>query len=105
MTSHDVVITLDVMTLARRVKVCREFVVGLSARGLSELAGLSPTLVSYLERGERESVEARTLVALATVLGTSAEWLLTGLGDAPTERRVRAAVERARQAATAAEHG
>lgn len=85
------------MDLASRMKTCRSMVPGLSARALSVLAGLSPPTVASIESGKRgEAIEARTLVALAAVLGTTTEYLLDGTGDAPSERRVRAAVERAR---------
>ncbi len=96
-------VTIALMTLANRLKQCRESVEGLSARALSDLAGLSSSMVSYIERGKRaESVEARTLVALGTVLGTTAEWLLLGDGPAPSPRRIRSAVERAKSIREAA---
>jgi hypothetical protein len=46
------------------------------------------------------------MVALGSVLGVTVEWLVEGSGDPPKESRIRASVERARQAAaSAAEQG
>jgi len=49
-----------------------------------------------IETGRRPSIEAKTAVALAEVLGASLDWLLKGTGQAPSERRVRESVARAR---------
>lgn len=54
---------------------------GLSARELSRLAGLSPTHVSGLESGPRVHMEARVMAALAEVLGCSLDWLVRGVGE------------------------
>jgi len=83
------------MDLSDRLRALR-LESGLSAAQLSELAGLSPAHVSIIERGERPNVAATTATALARVLGTCAEYLVDGVGDAPTADAVRAAVERAR---------
>ena len=68
----------------------------LGTRELDRLAGLGEGHVSMIETGRRPSIEARTAVALAEVLGASLDWLLKGTGQAPSERRVRESVARAR---------
>ncbi|MBX3205137.1 MAG: helix-turn-helix transcriptional regulator [Labilithrix sp.] len=71
-------------------------VAGLSARALSRLAGLaSEGHVASIE-AERLAARAETLSAIARVLGTSLDWLVNGSGTRPSDRAVRAAVERAR---------
>lgn len=64
---------------------------GLSASKLSELAGLSRGAVWALERGGGDPTAA-TISAVCRVLGLSADWLLWGAGNPPTDRAVRAAV-------------
>jgi transcriptional regulator with XRE-family HTH domain len=91
------------MDLASRLRAVRTSVVPpLSARELAGLAGVSPPVVSNLERVDAdrpgEKVAARTVVALARVLGTSAEYLVDGEGDAPDPADVNAAVAKARAA-------
>ncbi len=54
---------------------------GLSARRLSLLAGLTPSHVATIEARTGSSPEARTLAAIAKVLGVSVDWLVTGAGD------------------------
>lgn len=88
------------MDLATRVRVCRTMVPELSARELAALAELPPPTVSNIERSDDarpgDRIAAKTIVALARVLGTTAEWLMTGEGDAPTAADVTAAIEAAR---------
>lgn len=92
-------------TLAERLKWARE-AGELSARELSLLSGSSAAVVAQIERGDRGSrVSASMMVAVGAVLGVTVEWLVEGTGDKPTERRVRAAVARAKQTASAAEQG
>lgn len=77
---------------------------GLKATELGELAGLgSPAHVGLIERGGRPNVAATTAVELARVLGTTAEYLITGRGMPPSEEEVRAAVDAARRGAARAE--
>ncbi|HTK35524.1 MAG TPA: S24 family peptidase [Caulobacteraceae bacterium] len=58
--------------------------VGLSATAASKQAGLNPDAIRNIRRaaasesGERSGPQRRTLAALAKVLQTSPEWLLTG---------------------------
>ena len=75
---------------------------GIPRSDLDALAGLGRGHVSMIETGRRPNLEAKTAVALASVLGVTTDWLLTGEGKAPTKRAVHAAVERARAAALAA---
>lgn len=62
----------------RRVSQARRSL-GISARALSAKAGLSPGLVSLIERGVRgRFVSAGTVEALAVALSVSPSWLLRG---------------------------
>jgi transcriptional regulator with XRE-family HTH domain len=58
--------------------------VGLSAQAASKKAGLSQDAIRNLRRAAkekgREGVSTKTITALAPVLETSVEWLLTGKG-------------------------
>ena len=63
------------------------------------MAGLSPALVGMIERGDRTNIAAATAIALARTLGTTAEYLITGDGEPPSDADARAAAERARGAA------
>lgn len=88
---------MDRSTLASRLQTLREYS-GMSARVLSELAGLRPSHFTLLESGERPHPSAETVVRIARILGTSVEWLVTGEGRAPTQREVYAATSAARSA-------
>lgn len=60
--------------------------VGLTESRASKLAGLSDSAIRDMRRAvrsgrERAGVSTRTLAALAPVLDTTADWLLTGSGD------------------------
>lgn len=77
-------------TLAARVKYVRGFVPTLSKRQLSLMAGLSPSMVGMIERGERASLESKTANGLVRVLGVSLDWLILGRGAGP---KVRATTE------------
>jgi transcriptional regulator with XRE-family HTH domain len=68
----------------------------LSLRELAGLAGVSNAYPSLIESGQRENIGADILAKLAGVLGTTIDYLLTGAGGAPSQRRVRAAVKAAR---------
>lgn len=89
-------------TLAARLAYLISLVPGLDLKAVDVLAGLkSGGHTGQIVRGDKPSPSASTVVALARVLGTSAEWLL--LGDdaargrrAPSQRRVREAVREAR---------
>lgn len=64
----------------------------LSARDLSELAGLAPSYVAKLERGAAANPTATSLASLAQVLGCSVGWLAAGEGEAPAMDAVLRAV-------------
>lgn len=63
---------------------------------LAELAGLHLSHVGLIETGKRKSPQASTLSPIARVLGTDVDFLLSGLGDAPSDRTIRRAVSQAR---------
>lgn len=85
------------MSLSLRLRRARELA-GISARELDRLARLTEGHTSLIESGERSNVEARTATALATTLGLSLDWLITGKGRDPIEADIRTAIERARAA-------
>lgn len=69
---------------------------GLSQRELSRRALQGEThlglLVERLERSETADLQRRTLESIATTCGVSLDWLVRGLGEAPTETAIRAAL-------------
>lgn len=69
-------------TLADRLKSTREGA-GLSARGLDELAKLTPGHTAAIESGRRHDPSASTLTALARALDVSLDWLVNGVGARP----------------------
>jgi transcriptional regulator with XRE-family HTH domain len=87
-----------ISSLPARLRWARE-TAKLSKRRLSDLAGLDPSHVRFLESGEREDPHASTLGAIAPVLGTTVDWLAFGRGSAPDERQIHAAVATARNGA------
>lgn len=86
-------------SIASRVARLRAWA-GASAREVSALAGLSASHISLIERGTRTEVSAATLGNIATLFGTTIEWLLSGVGDAPTQASVQQAVDVARRRAS-----
>lgn len=76
--------------LASRITQARE-VVGISRRSLSLSIGLGDATVGQIERGEIPNPGAATVVALATALDVSTDWLLLGTGRGPKRRRKAAA--------------
>jgi transcriptional regulator with XRE-family HTH domain len=94
---------METSSIGERLRRLRNHVVGLTVRELSALAGLkAPTHVGLLEAGKRPNPSAETLVALAQVLGTTVEWIVTGEGNEPSADEVHAAVNRARGLANTA---
>lgn len=79
----------------------------LSGSELARLSGLARSHVQLIESGARMALQADTLLALATVLGVSLDWLVRGLGEEPSPETIRAAVEvaRARRAAATSPGG
>jgi transcriptional regulator with XRE-family HTH domain len=68
---------------------------GLSQRGASIAAGLTPAAVGLII-SRRGAIELDTARALAGALGVSLDWLASGTGDPPDPTAIRAAVEAAR---------
>lgn len=100
LTTTVTMVTTVTMDLAARLRACRTMVPGLSARELGALADLPSPTVSNIERADparpNEKIAARTLLALARVLGTTVEYLVDGEGETPDPAEVNAAVARAR---------
>ena len=71
----------------------------MSARELSLLARVAHGHVSLLETGERRFPRGETIQRIASVLGVSVEWLLTGDGSEPTAESVASSVSVARERA------
>lgn len=67
---------------------------GLSAKALDRLSGLTPGHVSAIESEVKKEVGAATVAKIATALGISLDWLVSGKDPAPTERAIRRAVSR-----------
>ena len=66
---------------------------GLSALGLSRLAGLpSGGHVGLIEAAKRPNPTTETLRAIAGALGISIDWLVTGEGPEPDPEHVRRTV-------------
>ena len=86
-------VTARIMDLRKRAR--------LSARAVDRLARLGEGVAAKLERraGHGLNLQAETIVALCTLYGCSADWLLFGQGIAPDEEdltRSIASAERAR---------
>lgn len=64
----------------------------------AKLSGLALSTVQFYLSGRRDNPSGENVLALSTVLGCGAGWLLAGEGDAPTPAEALAAVERARKA-------
>jgi len=87
------------MTLpGHRIKAARELA-GISTRDCDRLAGLKQGVCWSVENSESGNYELRTLVKLTAVLGLSLDFVVLGAGKAPSERRIKAAVAAAREAA------
>ncbi len=65
----------------------------MSQRRLAKLADVGDATVRHIEAQSSDNVETKTGRALATALGCSVAWLLTGEGEAPTEESLRALAE------------
>lgn len=68
----------------------------ISARQLSRLAGLTSAHVSHIERGMM-TPGTSVVTSLAEVLGCSLDWLVSGHGEPPTDERIAASVQAARE--------
>lgn len=89
-------ITYVSMTIAVRVHQARTDA-GLSARELSKLAGVSNAYVTLLEGGRSAAPSQAIVARLAKVLGTTSDWLGSGIGVAPSPKLLAEAVARARK--------
>lgn len=87
-------------TISQRVEWART-VAGLSRRRLSALAGLSPAALQVIETKRDTSPEAQTIIGIGRVLGVSTDWLLTGKGGLPTQRKIKRAANAAQAKAAA----
>lgn len=74
-------------TLAARVKYVRTLVSGLPMRTLSTIAGLSPSVIGHVERGDTTTLSIGSYIKLADACGVSLVWLMRGEGMAPDEER------------------
>jgi transcriptional regulator with XRE-family HTH domain len=84
--------------MGERLKAARELAGDLSARELGALAGVAETYPALIESGVRNKRPGAEVVSkLANVLGTTVDFLLLGVGDAPSARQVTRAVAAARE--------
>lgn len=83
-------------SLGARLRLARELA-GISARELDRIArSRGDGLAARVESGARSNLEAGTAEEYAVALGLSLDWLISGIGQPPSEKKVRAAVEAAR---------
>lgn len=82
--------------LVTRLRVALDFA-NLPVRELERLAGLQRGTVAKIFEGESADPRSSTVIGCAVVLGTTADYLAGGIGDAPSERRVCRSVAEARQ--------
>lgn len=68
---------IDMKTLADRIRSERE-ARGMTQPQLGAHAGVTKQAISAIEKGLSQQPKHETLVALASVLGVSAQWLMTG---------------------------
>jgi len=88
-------------TLSERLAWAREQT-GLSQRGLARAAGLqSERHIGFLESGERDNPELKTLQAIAAALGATVGWLADGNLPAPNARHIKKTAQAALAAADA----
>lgn len=75
-------------TIGKRLAFARKLS-GLNARKLGLRSGLSSAIVGMIESEDRLSPEGKTVAKLAATLGVTTDWLLTGIGPAPTDETIR----------------
>jgi len=84
--------------IGERLKATRELAGDLSARELGALSGVAETYPALIESGVRHKrVGAAVVSKLATVLGTTVDFLLLGNGPKPSAKQVVKAVSAARE--------
>lgn len=69
----------------------------LSASALGRRAGLSKSIVSMIENGDRKDPQSSVVWRLSKVLGVTADWLVSGEGKEPSEAEVLASVSEGEQ--------
>lgn len=89
--------------IGQRLTQLRELV-GLSARELDRLAGLSFGHTRAIETRVGDRSQLDTIAHLARVLGADPSWVAYGKGEPPTADEAHDAIKRARARALAAEH-
>lgn len=87
--------------LGKRIQRLRERVESatgqaMPARELARLANISETYPSMLEKGIRLKPAAYVVTGIADVFATSADYLLLGKGNPPSDEELKGAVEKAR---------
>jgi len=70
------------MTIGQRLRAARD-AARLTQDAVDRAAGVPATTTSKIERGERGSPRIGTLESLASAVGASVAWLITGEGEAP----------------------
>jgi transcriptional regulator with XRE-family HTH domain len=81
---------VELNSVGRRVAFLR-FLGGITASGLSKLAGLSHATIAKIESNDSDP-QSSVIGKIAKVTGASADWLISGTGDLPEEASVRAAI-------------
>ena len=84
-------------SLAGRLSFARE-AAGLSSRRVSALAGIAQALTGQIERGVTHAPTTDTIQKIASVLGVTIDWLVTGAGPMPEPETIRQAAARAEAA-------
>ena len=71
---------------------------GVTANAASELAGTARASVGFIINGKIQNPTIAILDSIARVFDVSLDWLVRNQGEMPDPERIRAAVERARNA-------
>lgn len=69
---------------------------GCSTQSLADAAGVSRSIVGFLENGNRLDPRTSTLAAIAAACGVTLDWLVNGAGPEPQPDTVKTAFERAK---------
>lgn len=89
--------TPNLSTFGDRLRWART-ISGASQRELDRLIGTAEGHTGTIEARKAPVAQTDTIARYADALGVSRSWLAWGEGKAPTERRLRAAIEAARLA-------
>ena len=87
-------------TVGERLEWVRSMV-GLPAREVDRLAGLTENHTRAIERKYGTRIQVDTIEKIATAIGVSPSWLSFGDGEIPSEEQIRRAVEESRKKSTA----